>query len=67
MDSTNWLILSGALTLATWLAAGLLAVFDTHREIFRHQATRPLRYLTSGFTIGGLVSTLALLTLMVLE
>ena len=66
MDSTQWLILSGVFTLATWLAAGLLAVFDTYQAIRRQKIARQLRYLTSGFTVGGVLSTAAMLALVLL-
>jgi hypothetical protein len=65
MDSTHWLIFFGILTLATWMARGLAAVFETHQEMRRHKTARQLRYLTSGFTIAGVLSTVAMLALMV--
>ena len=65
MDVTHWVIISGVLTLATWMAAGLVAVFETHQSMRRHRAGWQLRYLTSGFTVGGILSAVTMVTLMI--
>lgn len=66
MDTaTQWALLLGALTLAGWIAGGLVAVFGSV-EIGRHRQ-KAAEYLTFGLSAAAFVSAVAMVAFLVVR
>ncbi|MBB3523704.1 MULTISPECIES: hypothetical protein [Rhizobium] len=65
MDTaTQWALLLGALTLASWIAGGLTAVFGNVEPGHRQKAAG---YLSFGLNAAGLISAAAMVAILVIR
>ncbi|WP_052029508.1 hypothetical protein [Rhizobium sp. CCGE 510] len=66
MDTaTQWALLLGALTLASWIAGGLTAVFGNVEP--GHPRQKAAEYLMFGLNAAGLVSAVAMVAILVIR
>jgi hypothetical protein len=58
MTEMEWILVLGALSLASWMAAGFTTVLGT-REAIRHASvTKPADLLSFAFALTGVISAL---------
>jgi hypothetical protein len=66
MDTaTQWALLLGALTLASWIAGGLTAVFGNVEP--GHPRQKAAEYLMFGLNAAGLASAVAMVAILVIR
>jgi hypothetical protein len=66
MDGTQWGIILGTLTLACWMAAGLISVLATDHKARSGEMGNGTELAVVGLTTTGLLSTVAMVATMVL-
>lgn len=65
MDTAaQWALFLGALTLASWIAGGLTAVFG-NLELGHRQ--RAVEYLTFGLSAAGFISAIAMAAILIIR
>ncbi|ACE94146.1 hypothetical protein RHECIAT_PC0000065 (plasmid) [Rhizobium etli CIAT 652] len=62
--ATQWALFFGALTLASWIAGGLTAVFGKVELGHRQRATQ---YLAFGLNAAGFISAVAMAAVLVIR
>jgi hypothetical protein len=67
MDGSYWAILLGTLALASWMAAGLIAVIGTRQEIRRGGASRGSELVSLALAGVGVILAIIMAAGMVLS
>ncbi|EPE96458.1 hypothetical protein [Rhizobium grahamii] len=60
MDVTQVAVVLGILTLAFWIAGGVIAVLGINSELWRSGSGRLSEFLAAGLTGAGMVSVFAM-------